>query len=168
MEQEQEHVFVNAFLFLFPKCSLSVHEHGKERRTLGISTDSRRALFSNKKTTPVVGVSLLSGSWGHHRTSISFLFCLSLSFFVFLSVKPRGYGHLPSPTPSLSPRGLFNKTHLLSLQLVRGLIWAAALQTNINIEGRPLPTKKRWRTSSQACAPRLPHPCAPHFHIPVT
>ena len=34
MEQEQEHVFVNAFLFLFPKCSLSVHEHGKERRTL--------------------------------------------------------------------------------------------------------------------------------------
>ena len=34
VEQEQEHVFVNAFLFLFPKCSLSVHEHGKERRTL--------------------------------------------------------------------------------------------------------------------------------------
>ena len=34
MEQEQEHVFVNAFLFLFPKCSLSVREHGKERRTL--------------------------------------------------------------------------------------------------------------------------------------
>ena len=29
-------------------------------------------------------------------------------------MKPRGYGHLPSPTPSLSPRGLFNKTHLLS------------------------------------------------------
>ena len=27
-------MFVNAFLFLFPKCSLSVHEHGKERRTL--------------------------------------------------------------------------------------------------------------------------------------
>ena len=37
MEQEQEHVFVNAFLFLFPKCSLSVHEHGKERRTLTTS-----------------------------------------------------------------------------------------------------------------------------------
>ena len=54
-----------------------------------------------------------SGSWGHHRTSISFLFCLSLS--LFLSVKPRGYGHLPSPTPSMSQRGLFNKTHLLSL-----------------------------------------------------
>ena len=30
-------------------------------------------------------------------------------------MKPRGYGHLPSPIPSLSPRGLFNKTHLLSL-----------------------------------------------------
>ena len=27
-------MFVNAFLFLFPKCSLSVHEHGKEHRTL--------------------------------------------------------------------------------------------------------------------------------------
>ena len=27
-----------------------------------------------------------SGSWGHHRTSIYILFCLSLSFFVFLSV----------------------------------------------------------------------------------
>ena len=36
MEQEQEHVFVNAFLFLFPECSLSVHEHVKERRTLYI------------------------------------------------------------------------------------------------------------------------------------
>ena len=29
-------------------------------------------------------------------------------------MKPRGYGHLPSPTPSMSQRGLFNKTHLLS------------------------------------------------------
>ena len=27
-------------------------------------------------------------SWGHHRTSIYILFCLSLSFFIFLSVKP--------------------------------------------------------------------------------
>ena len=50
----------------------------------------------------------------HHRTSIYILFCLSLSFFVFLSVKPRGYGHLPSPIPSLSQRGRFNKIHLLS------------------------------------------------------
>ena len=40
--------------------------------------------------------------------------CLSLSFFIFLSVKPRGYGHLPSPIPSLSQRGRFNKIHLLS------------------------------------------------------
>ena len=29
-----------------------------------------------------------SGSWGHHRTSIYILFCLSLSCFIFLSVKP--------------------------------------------------------------------------------
>ena len=39
MEKEQEHVFVNAFLFLLPKCSLSVHEHVKERRTLQNSED---------------------------------------------------------------------------------------------------------------------------------
>jgi len=44
---------------------------------------------------------------------------------------------------------------------------AAALRTNINIDGRPLPTQKRWRTSSKACAPHLLHACAPHFHIPV-
>ena len=44
---------------------------------------------------------------------------------------------------------------------------AAALQVNINIDGRPLPTKKRWRTSSKACAPRLLHACAPQFHLPV-
>ena len=30
---------------------------------------------------------------------------------------------------------------------------AAALRTNINIDGRPLPTTKRRRTSSKACAP---------------
>ena len=27
-------------------------------------------------------------SWGHHRTSLYLLFCLSLSCFIFLSVKP--------------------------------------------------------------------------------
>ena len=45
---------------------------------------------------------------------------------------------------------------------------AAAVRTNINIDGRPLPTKKRWRTSSKAWDPHLLHACAPHFHIPVT
>ena len=45
---------------------------------------------------------------------------------------------------------------------------AAALRININTDGRPLPTKKRWRTSSKACAPHLLHACAPHFHLPVT
>ena len=34
---------------------------------------------------------------------------------------------------------------------------AAALRTNINIDGRPLPTTQRRRTSSKACAPRLLH-----------
>ena len=40
---------------------------------------------------------------------------------------------------------------------------AGALRINNNIDGaagRPLPTKKRWRTSSKACAPHLLHPCA--------
>ena len=45
---------------------------------------------------------------------INILFCLSLSFCIFLSVKLRSYGHFPSPNPSVSPRGIFNKTHLLS------------------------------------------------------
>ena len=42
---------------------------------------------------------------------------------------------------------------------------AAALRTNINIDGRP--ATKRRRTSSKACAPRILHACAPHFHLPV-
>ena len=45
---------------------------------------------------------------------------------------------------------------------------AAALRTNINIDGRPLPSKKRSRISSKACAHHLlSTACAPHFHIPV-
>ena len=54
-------------------------------------------------------------------------------------------------------------------KLLKGLmvVRAAALRTNINIDGRPLPTKKRWRTSSKECAHHLLHACAPHFHIPV-
>ena len=46
------------------------------------------------------------------RSLLSFFVFLYLS--IFLSVKPRSYGHFPSPTPSMSPRGIFNKTHLLS------------------------------------------------------
>ena len=44
---------------------------------------------------------------------------------------------------------------------------AAALRTNINIDGRPLPTQKRRRTSSKHCAPHILHASAPHFHLPV-
>ena len=44
---------------------------------------------------------------------------------------------------------------------------AAALRTNINIDGRPLPPKKRRRTSSKHCAPHILHASAPHFHLPV-
>ena len=47
--------------------------------------------------------------------------CPSLSFPPFFVLfggkkKPNTHpGHFPSPTPSMSPRGIFNKTHLLSL-----------------------------------------------------
>ena len=33
------------------------------------------------------------------------------SFLVLLCVWLRSYGHFTSPTPSVSPRGIFNKTH---------------------------------------------------------
>ena len=36
----------------------------------------------------------------------------SLSFLVLLCVWLRSYGHFTSPTPSASPRGIFNKTAL--------------------------------------------------------
>ena len=46
---------------------------------------------------------------------------------------------------------------------------AAALRVNINTDGRPLPTKKRWRLSRKLCAPHiLSASCAPNFHLPVT
>ena len=32
---------------------------------------------------------------------------------------------------------------------------------DINTDGRPLPTKRRWRTSSKACDPHRLHACAP-------
>ena len=44
---------------------------------------------------------------------------------------------------------------------------AAALRTNINIDGRPLPTTTRRRTSSKACAPHFLLACAPFFHLPM-
>ena len=47
-----------------------------------------------------------------------------LSFFVFLYVLTRSYGHFTSPTPSMSPRGIFNKTHLLSL-IILFPFWAS-------------------------------------------
>ena len=45
----------------------------------------------------------------------------------------------------------------------------AARRININTDGRSLPTKKRWPTSSKLCAPLLlSASCAPRFHLPVT
>ena len=46
---------------------------------------------------------------------------------------------------------------------------AAARRININTDGRSLPTKKRWPTSSKLCAPLLlSASCAPRFNLPVT
>ena len=45
---------------------------------------------------------------------------------------------------------------------------AGALRIDINTDGRLLPTKRRWRTSSKACAPHRLHACAPNFHLLVT
>ena len=78
-------------------------------------------------------------------SSIYILFCLSLSFFTFLSVKPRSYGHFPSPTPSVSPRGIFNKTHLLS---------SSACQLSIQTaRGRPGPghLALTWKRAFDVC-----------------
>ena len=75
-------------------------------------------------------------------------------------------GHAPPRTSRFTYRRaasfitLKSKTDLMVAK-------AAALWTNINIDGRPLPTTKRRRTSSKACAPHLLHACAPHFHIPL-
>ena len=50
---------------------------------------------------------------------------------IFLSVKPRSYGHFPSPTPSVSPRGIFNKTHLLSMSTAAVMPFRSFVQTPI-------------------------------------
>ena len=45
----------------------------------------------------------------------------------------------------------------------------AALQMNINADGRLIPSKKRWQTSNQLCAPGLlPAARGPRFHPPET
>ena len=57
-----------------------------------------------------------------------------------------------------TPLGLLTAALLSSkLKSKTGLMVAraAALRIHINTDGRPLPTKKRWRTSSKACAPQL-------------
>ena len=73
----------------------------------------------------------------------------------------------------MSLRGLFSKTHLLSLKSKTGLMVAraAALRTNINIDGRPLPTQKRRRTSEYIGSqkvPRLLRPSAPSYKRPYS
>ena len=60
-------------------------------------------------------------------------------------------------------RAAFFNTLKTGLMVAR----VAALRTNINIDGRPLPPKKRRRTSSKHCAPHILHAYAPHFHLPV-
>ena len=55
-------------------------------------------------------------SMSPHRMSLPILCCLFLSFHLlkthpFLLPRSYCYGHFTSPTPSMSPRGIFNKTH---------------------------------------------------------
>ena len=63
-------------------------------------------------------------------------------------------GHAQPYTPRFTYRraAFFN-----TLKSKTGLMVAraAALRTNINIDGRPLPTQKRRRTSSKHCAPHM-------------
>ena len=47
----------------------------------------------------------------------------------------------------------FTFTHTLNSKTGLMVARAVALRTNINIDGRPLPPKKRRRTSSKHCAP---------------
>ena len=53
------------------------------------------------------------------------------------------------------------------------IVRPAALRIDMNTDGRPLPTEKRWRTSSKLCACHsAPHlltaSWALHFQLPVT
>ena len=57
--------------------------------------------------------SFSSTRWAAVLWVTSFLLGLALCFERDASVWPRSYGHFTSPTPSMSPRGIFNKTHPL-------------------------------------------------------
>ena len=79
------------------------------------------------------------------------------------SSRPRPIGFFAVELQKKKCRGvleLFSKNMVIKISILP--------RTSINIDGRPLPTTKRRRTSSKACAPHLLHACSPHFHIPVT
>ena len=86
-----------------------------------VSTRTERTKAMYRRAHHVVQIIIVVGSGLQdvcRRSSPNIIIIVStvvpLSFFIFLSVKPRSYGHFPSPTPSMSHRGIFNKTHLLS------------------------------------------------------
>ena len=94
----------------------------------------------------------------------------------------------------MSPRGIFNKTRPSLWTTIRAtthisvyrraafyntlmsktgltVTRAAALRTNINIDGRPLPTKKRWGNFQQRLRPSSPSRLCPpvtQFHLLFT
>ena len=79
------------------------------------------------------------------------------------SCKSRTDFFVCSPRLALAPFGGSNRSSSSSFycQPIRFELESPAS------DGRPLPTKKRRRTSSKHCAPHLLLACAPHFHLPV-
>ena len=83
--------------------------------------------------------------------SLSNLYSLS-SFLVLLCVWLRSYGHFTSPTPSMSPRGIFNETHPSLNTTHPSSIHQPLINTNA------LPAKPAPLISSPCLCPPLSHP----------
>ena len=94
--------------------------------------------------------------------------CLFAVFFIQTVYKPMIFLCLLSQTDVLS-RGILISTSAAQEQ--DGSHGSAGCRAPDQHQHRrlPLPTKKRWRPSSNLCAPLiLSASCAPHFHLPVT
>ena len=94
--------------------------------------------------------------------------CLFAVFFIQTVYKPMIFLCLLSQTDVLS-RGILISTSAAQEQ--DGSHGSAGCRAPDQHQHRrlPLPTKKRWRPSSNLCAPHiLSASCTPHFHLPVT
>ena len=99
-----------------------------------------------------------------------------LSFFVLLfCVRPRSYGHFTSPTPSMSPCGIFNKIHLLPSKISlkesclpererereKGmLVCSPADHRRFKSDARILFARSLTLVSTSSLPGNLPRPCA--------